>query len=143
MPFIPSEITAITDQYDSLSWLECDGLSQVLHKVLADACIKHSFCVGRVAYRTASGEERLVKVHCWLEVAEGGLIVDYRLRLWLGSHPDVPHGIFNPDDYTNIKYVGKAVEVVIPNRAIFNALVDTELDKYIERLIADAKRNRS
>lgn len=134
-----AEIAKLTDQYDSLSWLECDGLSQVLHKVLSDAGVAHSFCVGRVVYRTESGVERLVKVHCWLEIVESALIVDYRLRMWLDSQPDVPHGVFNPADYSAIWYVGEAKEVALPSEAVFRALVDTSEQDYTAIL---AKLNR-
>ncbi len=39
----------------------------------------------------------IVTPHFWV-VLDDGWLVDLRLRMWLGDHDNIPHGVFHPDN---------------------------------------------
>lgn len=50
---------------------------------------------------TVKGE--LFFPHVWIEASDK--IIDFKLRMWFGEFPDVPHGVFKPSLY-DIEYKG-------------------------------------
>lgn len=72
--------------------LECDGLSRVVSTLLHRAGIEHRVRVGSLGIE---GVGR-ISIHWWVELPDGTL-VDYRARMWLGTDPRVPHGVFAPE----------------------------------------------
>lgn len=94
-------IEEICKPYINLN-LECDGLTRVLSHVLNEEGIKHQILSANVFYRRKPTEI----FHFWIRL-ENGLHLDYRLRMWLGENADIPHGIFNPKDFDQIKYSGE------------------------------------
>jgi hypothetical protein len=43
--------------------------------------------------------------------------------MWLGALPDVPHGVFNPQDFTNICYQGEVLEMPILPQSLIDILL--------------------
>ena len=52
--------------------------------------------------------QRDFRPHFWIALPDGRYI-DYRARMWLGEAEHIPHGIFNPQDYS-VAYTGEAME---------------------------------
>jgi len=124
-----NKVTELTRRYNNLTHLECDGLTRVLHTVLTDANVGHLVCLGKVSYSGHLPDERsLVEPHLWIELgsdSEGLLVVDYRLRMWLGDYPTVPHGVFNPVEYEPIvEYHGEPIALPLLNKAVFLFMTD-------------------
>ena len=71
--------------------LECDGLTRILHLVLAKNKVRHKCIKGWIPRN-----EGYIP-HYWIEVKcpDGVFIVDYRRRMWLGMKSE--HGVFPSD----------------------------------------------
>lgn len=97
---MPDTIRALLDVYDR-SLTECDGMTRVCHTVLTRENIPHVCMVGVLRY----GAKRL-PIHLWIDLLGNleGYRVDYRGRLWLGHSPDVPHGVFRPEEFYKVSY---------------------------------------
>ena len=52
---------------------------------------------------------RAVSPHYWIEV--GIYRVDYRARMWLGTDPEIPHGVFPLDGRLSAQYTGSRVQI--------------------------------
>lgn len=96
----------LLNPYDSLRHLECDGLTQVLHRVLSDEKIPHTVYVGQVTHKPCA---RTIPLHFWIDVGE--LRIDYRLRMWFGETLDIPHGVFSKDSEKSVSYLGEPVDL--------------------------------
>jgi hypothetical protein len=99
-------LTQLTKHVDAFA-VECDGSAKLVHLALWRAKQPHVSMAGVVV--NADGEV-LRSPHCWT-VAEG-LIIDYRLQMWLG--PDAPHGVFKPADHPGYVYLGHPIEFDLP-----------------------------
>jgi hypothetical protein len=97
---MPDRIRALLDVYDRSS-TECDGMTRVCHTVLLRENIPHICMVGVILY----GSKRL-PIHLWIDLLDEwkGCRVDYRARPWLGDFPDVPHGVFRPEEFPKVSY---------------------------------------
>ncbi|MBS4161489.1 hypothetical protein GWP49_30920, partial [Klebsiella pneumoniae] len=51
----------------------------------------------------------IVTPHFWV-VLDDGWLVDLRLRMWLGDHDNIPHGVFHPDNEPGLFYKGDPVQ---------------------------------
>jgi hypothetical protein len=78
--------------------LECDGLSKVISGILTLAGVKHLIEVGTLL--TPRGEIP----HHWIRI-DDDFIIDYRARMWLGNGDEVPHGIFQSENYQMEGYI--------------------------------------
>ncbi len=87
--------------------LECAGLTRVPHTVLFRERTEHTRFVGTV---TDTSRQKSFNPRFWIELPDK-TIIDYRARMWLGDHADVPHGIFNSGDYPNVAYTGSPAEL--------------------------------
>jgi hypothetical protein len=110
----------LLSEYDSCQ-LECDGLTRVLHTVLARENIEHTCMVGSL---TDTKHARNVPLHFWIGLPDGK-IIDYRARMWLGDDPSVPHGIFYPNEYPEYVYQGSTLELEPLSPSLFNILVNS------------------
>lgn len=96
--------------------LECDGLTRVLHTLLARAGISHTVFIGGVVHHpTHVGQDP----HLWIDLDDGRRL-DCRARMWLGDHPDVPHGLFEPAQFPAVQYEG----IVTPMPILSDPLLD-------------------
>lgn len=107
------------EPYANQTHLECDGLSRILHSVLADEGVEHKVFVGAVRHCPT---QREVPVHFWIDL-DSGLRIDYRLQMWLRESSDIPHGIFNPKDFAAVRYEGEEVEIPILPKSLINILL--------------------
>lgn len=107
-----SELRTLLDQYDSCD-LECDGMTRVIHTVLADNNIEHQVVFGRLSL--GSG---VVNPHLWIECE--GYLIDYRARMWLGAN--APHGVFQASDHPEAIYQGRQVEMLLLGKNLFRIL---------------------
>ncbi|RRJ54939.1 hypothetical protein EHV15_35810 [Paenibacillus oralis] len=89
----------IFEMLDSLE-LECDGLSRVISSLLSSAGVSHRLFIGSV---TTIGNKGMCP-HLWIEVDD--YVIDYRLRMWLGHDPSIPHGVFKKSEFSHITYSG-------------------------------------
>jgi len=108
-----SKVRKLTEPYDGVSGLECDGMTRVLHTVLSKNRIPHKVMGGSVSFGGKSFEP-----HVWIELP-GGMVVDYRARMWLGRK--APHGVFNPER-EDIEYDGRSANFPILNDFLFDVL---------------------
>jgi len=107
----------VLNQLDSC-YLECDGLTTVISSILSAAGIPHTVYIGGVIdHFTGQG----MSPHLWIKVGENTFL-DYRLRMWLGHRPEIPHGIFNLAEYSHIEYIGQERDCVAANNPIAQIL---------------------
>lgn len=90
------ELNKLIMLYDKLS-LECDGMTRVLSYVLSEMEIGHVVCTGIL-----TGQRGSIP-HFWIEL-ENGHYIDLRAQMWQGKEDNIPHGIFNPKDYSGVTY---------------------------------------
>jgi hypothetical protein len=102
--------------YANLKHLECDGLTRVLTRVLRLEGIEHEVRLGTIYYPNHS-----FYPHFWI-VLPDKRIVDFRARMWLKGD-DIPHGVFDPDDYPAVRYIGSPFDIGLVDEWLFNALV--------------------
>ncbi len=110
-------LKSLLDQYD-VAPLECDGLTRVLHTILARAGIAHLVRVGRLLYTV---EPKEINPHLWIEVET--YLIDYRARMWLGNDETIPHGIVEPEQYPQVEYTGEAIDFPILSDGVLRAMI--------------------
>ncbi|MBM94311.1 MAG: hypothetical protein CMI09_00440 [Oceanospirillaceae bacterium] len=86
--------------------VECDGFARLAHSRLTSAGIDHRVMRGVLV--SCDNPNRGISPHFWLEL-DSGLVIDYRARMWLGPHQEVPHGVFTPDAFSHWRYEGEEV----------------------------------
>jgi len=84
--------------------VECDGFSSLAATLLSRNGIAFQGMCGQII----AAQLGSAIPHVWIEV--GGLVVDYRARMWMGNGPDVPHGVFRKADHPDL-YKGNPVEI--------------------------------
>ena len=116
------DVAKLTDQYDDLP-LECDGLTRVLHTVLARHGVRHDVMTGYVKVLGTedpkTGKSTGIPLHYWIQLADGRLM-DYRARMWLDD--SAPHGVFWQDRHKKYKYIGKRDRMPVMSDALFAIL---------------------
>lgn len=113
-----NRLRLLLNPYDSLNHLECDGLTQVFHRILSDEKIEHTVNIGEATHKPTN---LTIPLHYWIDV--GDLRVDYRLRMWLGETSDIPHGVFYVDSQKSVSYLGKPVELPLLPMPVIQLLV--------------------
>ncbi|WP_045056303.1 hypothetical protein [Aliterella atlantica] len=113
-----NRLRLLLNPYDWLNHLECDGLTQVFHRVLSDEKIQHTVNIGQVIYKPIN---QTIPLHYWIEV--GDLRIDYRLRMWLSETSDVPHGIFHKDSQQSVSYLGEPIDLPLLPLPIIKIIV--------------------
>ncbi len=113
-----NRLCSLLTSYDSLKHLECDGLTQVFHRVLSDEKIHHTVYTGEVIHEPTN---HTIPLHYWIDVEN--LRIDYRLRMWLGETLDVPHGVFYIDSVKSVSYLGESVEIPLLPPPVIQLLV--------------------
>ncbi len=104
--------------------LECDGMTYAISSALEQAGIAHKRMVGHVFWYP--GQE-VIDPHCWIEL-DDRLVIDFRLRMWVGDDDAVPHGVFKvPAD--KLLYVGQEQTSNLPARVVLEIMTDERLSK--------------
>ncbi len=99
--------------------VECDGFVRLAHTALVKADIEHRcFCGSLKRAGVVDG----LPVHLWIELSDGRMI-DYRARMWFGSDPTVPHGIFEPSAFPGWVYCGQEVTVPVASDLVVSVLL--------------------
>lgn len=107
-------IQQLLDPYDS-SQTECDGMVRICHTVLFNQGIEHQPFFG-----TLTRHKQHIEPHLWIDLPNGERI-DYRAKMWLIGE-NVPHGVFNPQDFPDVLYTGKAIELDVLSPKLFEIL---------------------
>lgn len=71
--------------------VDCDGVTYAVSFVLTEAGIPHHCYKGYVTH-PETGD--VIVPHLWVEL-DGDIVVDFRLRMWLGDRDSIPHGVFS------------------------------------------------
>lgn len=111
--------------------LECDGMTYAVSYLLEDAGIEHQRLIGLASGRAPG---TTIFPHCWIEL-EPGLVIDYRLRMWLGDHEDVPHGVFH-NELNGIRYKGQPQTHSMPELSVLQLLTEGRIDQVSLREVA-------
>lgn len=122
----PELLAAALTPLDSTD-LECDGSTQAASTVLWAAGVAHTVHGGQIVHR-ATGTRP--PIHFWIEI--DGLTLDYRARMWLGTSPDVPHGLFRIADYPSVAYIGNPGSFAPWPPSLFEAFTGLELAPLVE-----------
>lgn len=93
--------------YDA-STTECDGMTRMVHTLLAREQIPHQVFVGSL-YQLQQNKQ--IAPHFWVDLAGEfvGVRIDFRAQMWLGNNEGVPHGVFQPQYYSTVRYVGEPI----------------------------------
>lgn len=112
------EIEELLNRYDS-SPTECDGMTMLCHTVLHNVGVSHQVIAGICEY-----QDRIMPIHYWIELLDDhlGWVVDYRLQMWFGKSDNVPHEIFQPENYAQIEYIGIPDDSPPLSQAVFHIL---------------------
>lgn len=86
---------------------DCTGLTMIISALLSRAEIPHRCMHGSVMHMPSQSH---VVPHYWIEL-EQDIVVDLRLRMWLGDTDDIPHGIFEKALALDLRYTGKGVSM--------------------------------
>jgi hypothetical protein len=107
-------IKQLLDPYDD-SQTECDGMTRICHTVLTQHGIDHQPFFG-----TLRRHNQQIETHFWIDLPSGERI-DYRAKMWVKGE-DIPHGVFNPQDFPNIIYTGEPLELEVLSPTLFEIL---------------------
>lgn len=111
-------------QYLDDCQLECDGMTYAISCALEKANIEHKRMVGHVHWYPG---QDVVDPHCWITLP-GGMVVDFRLRMWVGDDESIPHGVFIPDPF-EVRYVGVEQTSITPSQEVLEIMTDGRLSK--------------
>ena len=123
------EIKNLLDPYDS-SQTECDGMTRICHTILSQHHIEHQPVIGTLQF-----DEQKIEPHFWIDLPSEDRI-DYRARMWLGNNDRVPHGVFQPDDFPDVIYKGKPVELELLSPIVLKIMTlqfDAKIDKLMKQ----------
>ena len=101
--------------------LECDGMTNIISRLLDRLYVKYSVFRG---FAIDHKNNKRTPLHYWIQL-DTGHVVDFRARMWLGKDEHVPHGVFSPTDFPALEY--RPEEQIIAanlNDAICNLLSD-------------------
>lgn len=110
-----SRLEEILSDVSRVSGLECDGFTRVAFTLLERNGITCKAFVGRLD--VADG---VIPLHFWLEVDE--FIIDYKAQMWLGEHPDVPHGVMHRSEVSKL-YQGDQISMEPLPETIYKILL--------------------
>jgi len=110
-----NNLEKLISKYDKLP-LECDGLTRVISYVLTQNNIQHKTCIGSISDKNGNGI-----IHYWIKLQNGNYI-DYRAKMWLDNSLNIPNGIFNPKDYSDVIYKCNKEVHLNANNTIFQIL---------------------
>jgi hypothetical protein len=97
--------------------LECDGATRIAYSRLMRAGFSPTAYMG-----TIHVEDRFFSPHFWIEL-EPGCLIDYKARMWLGSHPSVPHGVFLEGQYPLADYKGQKIQMGVMSEGLESILL--------------------
>jgi len=114
------QVQTLLDPLDR-SPTECDGMTRLCHTVLVQHQIPHAVYFGACRYQSQG-----IHPHYWIDLCGPlqGWRVDYRLRLWLrGENQALPYGVFQPEQFPQVQYLGNPVELEVLPDGLFQLLL--------------------
>ncbi|MTJ14688.1 hypothetical protein FJR11_19325 [Anabaena sp. UHCC 0187] len=111
---LTQKIKQLLDPYDS-SQTECDGMTRICHTVLTQHNIEHQPMIGVLILHNQE-----IQPHFWIDLPNGERI-DYRAKMWLIGE-NLPHGVFQPQDFPDVIYTGEPIELDILIPELFSML---------------------
>jgi len=99
---------------------QCDGMTRRVSNHLMSMTISHKVVIGRLEMLSNLPDEIILPAvfdgngnpfkvkpeanifHIWVELPDKQ-IIDLRARMWFG--PTAPHGLFDPKDHPNFRYI--------------------------------------
>lgn len=114
------QIRSLLDLLDR-SPTECDGMTRMCHTVLTQHQLPHTVYLGACRYQSQQ-----IQPHFWIDLCgpSQGWRVDYRLRLWFkGETKALPHGVFRPEQFPQVQYLGDKVELEPLSDSLFQILL--------------------
>lgn len=103
---IRSTICDILDPLDRCE-LECDGMTRIISYLLCQSGVSHRVMLGSIRNLKTN---KAIEPHLWVAL-DNGWYIDYRARMWLGNNEDIPHGIFDVNEYPFVAYSKSSVEL--------------------------------
>lgn len=111
---LKERIKQLLDPYDN-SQTECDGMTRICHTVLTQHNIKHQTMIGILILHN-----KHINPHFWIDLPNGERI-DYRAKMWLIGE-NIPHGVFLPQDFSDVVYTGEPIELDVLPPVLFELL---------------------
>ncbi len=71
-------------------------------------------------YGVVTLQNQGIEPHFWIDLPSGERI-DYRAKMWLKGE-NIPHGVFNSQDFPDVIYTGQPVELDVLSPTIFEIL---------------------
>jgi hypothetical protein len=102
-PITASDLDGLLECLD-IAPVECDGMCRLVATRLARAGIPYQGMLGKLIVA-----DRVVSPHYWIDV--GLFRIDFCARMWLGSDPKIPHGVFPLDWRLSAQYTGIKVQI--------------------------------
>lgn len=99
--------------------MECDGATTAISTFLRDNNVEHVVKSGVVKV-TAGGRDGVFAPHFWIEI--GPRVIDFRLRMWFGDEPNIPHGVFVPGE-CGVEYEGEQIELQERSRVAIGMVI--------------------
>ncbi|WP_241993606.1 hypothetical protein [Trichormus variabilis] len=81
-------------------------MTRICHTVLTQHNIEHQPMIGVLSLNNQE-----IEPHFWIDLPNGERI-DYRAKMWLIGE-NLPHGIFQPQDFPDVIYTGEPIELDI------------------------------
>ncbi|WP_197477060.1 hypothetical protein [Paenibacillus glucanolyticus] len=129
-PSTDSELGSILNQLDCCN-LECDGMTRIISYILNRSGVNHRAMAGSIRDRVTN---KIIQPHLWI-VIEDETNIDYRAKMWLGDREDIPHGVFEPREWSRVEYCGQALETSELNDSISHILAvvnGVPIDKIVD-----------
>lgn len=106
--------------------LECDGLTRLISTLLQRDMVDHRVYIGSVDIDGVGG----ISYHWWIALHDGRFL-DFRLRMWLGSDPCVPHGMIS-SEYSRIYSASGEVDLesIKMSDTLFHLMSGIEISQF-------------
>lgn len=90
-------------------------MTRICHTVLTNHGIEHQAMFG-----VLTQHHQQIEPHFGIDLPSGERI-DYRAKMWLKGE-NIPHGVFNPQDFPDIIYTGQTIELDVLSPTLFEIL---------------------
>lgn len=86
---------------------DCTGMTLLISSLLKRDAVEHRCMHGSVNHKPSLSH---VTPHYWIELGQD-IVVDMRLRMWLGDSDTIPHGIFAKPLTPDLVYRGRSAHM--------------------------------
>jgi hypothetical protein len=114
------QLQAEIEAFERLSYITSDRLCGVVYTFLTQKGIKPEQIEAKAGYIQFEGDEKIS--HFWLDTPDGRIDLSARTKL-KRKDIDVPHGLFNPDDFPKTKYCGFKINMAPLSEKVYDLIV--------------------